>query len=39
MFTIIYVLNSIVILLALFDRIRVVRVQRIEQAEQDRSQL
>jgi hypothetical protein len=38
MFTILYVLNSVVILLALFDRIRVVRVQRIVQAEQDRSQ-
>lgn len=34
MFTIIYVLNSIVILLALFDRIRIVRVQRIEHAAQ-----
>ena len=38
MFTILYVLNSIVILLALFDRIRVVRVQRIEQIEQDQSE-
>ena len=37
MFTIIYVLNSIVILLALFDRIRIVRVQRIEHAAQDQS--
>lgn len=30
MFTIIYLLNGIVILLALFDRIRIVRTQRIE---------
>ena len=33
-FTIIYVINGIVILLVLFDRIRMVRVQRIEQVEQ-----
>ena len=35
-FTIIYVINGIVILLALFDRIRVVRTQRIEQHGTDR---
>ena len=35
-FTIIYVINGIVILLALFDRIRVVRTQRIEQNGTDR---
>jgi hypothetical protein len=29
-FTIVYVINGIVILLALFDRIRLVRVQRLE---------
>ncbi len=29
-FTIVYVINGVVILLALFDRIRVVRMQRIE---------
>ena len=29
-FTIIYVINGIVILLALFDRIRIVRMQRLE---------
>ena len=29
-FTIVYVINGIVILLAFFDRIRIVRVQRIE---------
>lgn len=34
-FTIIYVINGIVILLALFDRIRMVRTQRIENAESD----
>lgn len=35
MFTIVYVLNSIAILLALFDRIRIVREQRIEHLAQD----
>jgi hypothetical protein len=35
-FTIVYVINGVVILLALFDRIRTVRVQRLEQAEQGR---
>ncbi len=30
-FTIVYVINGIVILLALFDRIRVVRMQRIQE--------
>ena len=35
-FTIVYVINGIVILLALFDRIRIVRVQRIERTGQDR---
>lgn len=39
MFTIVYVLNSIVILLALFDRIRIVRVQRLAHAEGDQSKL
>lgn len=39
MFTILYVLNSIVILLALFDRIRVVRMQRIEHLEQEEGEL
>ncbi len=34
-FTIVYVINGIVILLALFDRIRMVRTQRIENAESD----
>lgn len=34
-FTIIYVINGIVILLALFDRIRIVRTQRIEMASND----
>jgi hypothetical protein len=34
-FTIVYVLNAIVILLALFDRIRVVRMQRFTAASQD----
>jgi hypothetical protein len=33
-FTIVYVINGIVILLALFDRIRVVRVQRMKQFEE-----
>jgi hypothetical protein len=35
-FTIVYVINGIVILLALFDRIRTVRAQRFQQSEQDR---
>ena len=34
-FTIVYVINGIVILLALFERIRMVRTQRIENAESD----
>lgn len=34
-FTIVYVINGIVILLALFDRIRMVRTRRIENAESD----
>lgn len=34
-FTIVYVINGIVILLALFDRIRMVCTQRIENAESD----
>jgi hypothetical protein len=33
-FTIVYVINGIVILLTLFDRIRVVRVQRMTQSDQ-----
>lgn len=37
-FTIVYVINGIVILLALFDRIRAVRVQRIGHTEQDESE-
>jgi voltage-gated potassium channel len=37
MFTIVYVVNSIVVLLALFDRIRSVRVQRMQQVEQDQN--
>jgi voltage-gated potassium channel len=37
-FTIVYVINGIVILLALFDRIRSVRTQRFEKAVHDRRQ-
>jgi voltage-gated potassium channel len=37
MFTIVYVVNSIVVLLALFDRIRSVRVQRMQKVEQDQN--
>lgn len=32
-FTIVYVINGVVILLALFDRIRVVRTQRLDEAK------
>jgi voltage-gated potassium channel len=35
-FTIVYVINGIVILLALFDRIRLVRTQRIEEVAERR---
>jgi hypothetical protein len=35
-FTIIYVINGIVILLALFDRIRIVRTQRLEAQAENR---
>jgi hypothetical protein len=35
-FTIIYVINGIVILLALFDRIRIVRTQRLESGNDTR---
>ncbi|KPK13096.1 MAG: hypothetical protein AMJ56_03575 [Anaerolineae bacterium SG8_19] len=34
-FTIIYVINGIVILLALFDRIRIVRTQRMQASAED----
>ena len=37
MFTIVYVVNSIVVLLALFDRIRSVHVQRMQQVKQDQN--
>ena len=37
LFTIVYVINGVVILLALFDRIRMVRTQRIDKAEQETS--
>ncbi len=38
-FTIVYVINGIVILLALFDRIRIVRARRIEDAASDSASL
>jgi voltage-gated potassium channel len=38
-FTIVYVINGIAILLALFDRIRIVRMQRLERVEQDQNDL
>jgi len=38
-FTIVYVINGIVILLALFDRIRLVRAQRMEASPQDIKQV
>src|SRR5829696_4074387 len=38
-FTIVYVINGIAILLALFDRIRIVRRQRLERVEQDQNDL
>lgn len=38
-FTIVYVINGIVILLALFDRIRIVRTRRIENVASDSASL
>lgn len=38
-FTIVYIINGIAVLLALFDRIRTVRMQRIERTAQDKHEL
>jgi voltage-gated potassium channel len=37
-FTMVYVVNGIVILLALFDRIRAVRARRVDESDSDKSE-